>query len=222
MVKQLPQVRGDVHRRPGFFPRALVSALAAGSCATAFAFEFPPNLPARNEGLWQMSQTATVRDGGRTLEVRKVWNVCLDARASRALHELEVRERQASAAGRQESCEDPRPEFSGNTLSWAMHCTGRSPTAHNIDIRHATLFLSRDETRAESAVTDRGGSAQRRDLVFTHMKRLGACEKGWKPGDMRLMHWRVDGDETLKGRQDGDVYREIENHKAFTASRLGR
>lgn len=37
-----------------------------------------------------------------------------------------------------------------------------------------------------------------------------------------LMHWRVNGEETLKARQLRNIRREIENHKAFTASRLAR
>jgi hypothetical protein len=39
---------------------------------------------------------------------------------------------------------------------------------------------------------------------------------------MTLLHWRVNGEETLKARQTRNVHDEIEHYKTFTASRLDR
>jgi hypothetical protein len=204
---------------------SLAVALALGLCPSAFGFELPADLPARNEGLWIIDRTGTISDGKTTFEIQKIWNICLDAKADHALHELEVREQQASVAALNETCDEPRPTLAGNMLSWTMHCSGPSPIEDKTgktDIRHATTFTSDDETRAESAIVNRDNVVQSRGKFLTRMKRLGACESGLKPGDMMLMHWRVNGEETLKARQSRNVYDETANHKAFTASRLNR
>ncbi len=220
------QVPGaDVRRPARSFLCPLGAALALGLCAQASAFELPAQLPERGEGLWQMDQTGTIGDGETTFDIQKIWNICLDARADRALHELEVREQQASVASLKESCEEPQPKLSGNVLSWEMHCSGPSPIEDKIgktDIRHATTFIAGEETRAQSVIVNRDNLIRSRGQFLTHMKRLGPCEGGSKPGDMMLMHWRVDGQETLKARQSRNVYDEIANHKLFTRSQLSR
>ncbi|MGH6763664.1 MAG: DUF3617 family protein [Phyllobacterium sp.] len=201
---------------------SLTTALAS---FPAFGFEFPANLPARSEGLWLMDQTGTISDGVTTFEIQKIWNVCLDAKADRALHELEVREQQASVASLNETCEEPEFKRSGNTLFWTMHCAGPSPIENKIgttDIRHTTAFVTSDETRAESVIVNRDNLIQSEGQFVTSMKRAGTCDGGLKAGDMMLMHWRVNGEETLKARQRRNVYDEIANHKLFTASRLDR
>ncbi|GGE51232.1 hypothetical protein GCM10007276_30380 [Agaricicola taiwanensis] len=172
-----------------------------------------------------MDQTGTISDGETTIEVQKIWNICLDSKADRALHELDVREQQASVAGLNETCEEPKPALSGNVLSWAMHCRGPSPIEDKIgktDIRHATTFVSGRETAAEIVIINRDNLVQSHGRFLTRMERRGTCDSGLKPGDMMLMHWRVNGEETLKARQSRNIYDEIEHQKAFTASRLAR
>jgi hypothetical protein len=205
--------------------RALAAALALGPLPAAFAFELPAELPARDDGMWLMDQTGTISDGETTFEIQKIWNICLDEGADRALHELEVREQQASVASLNETCEEPQPELSGNTLSWTMRCSGPSPIDDRIgktDIRHEITFEASGETRATSVVENRDNLIQSHGQFRTHMTRLGECEGGAKPGDMTLLNWRVNGEETLKARQTRNVYNEIEHFKTFTASRLDR
>jgi hypothetical protein len=190
----------------------------------AFSFDLPADLPARNEGL-TIDQTGTIGDDKTTFEIQKIWNVCLDTDADRALHELEVREQQASVASLNKICEEPQPSISRNVLSWTMHCSGPSPIEDKIgktDIRHSTTFVSGDETNAESVIINRDNLVQSRGRFETRMKRLGDCTGGLKAGGMTLLHWRVNGEETLKARQMRNIHREIENHQAFTASRLAR
>jgi hypothetical protein len=172
-----------------------------------------------------MVQTGTLSDGETTFDIEKTWEICLDPRTDRALHELEVREQQASVAGLNERCEEPQPTLSGNTLSWTMHCSGPSPMDDKIgktEVRHTTTFVAGDETRAETVIINRDNLIQSRGRFITQMKRKGVCHSGWMPGDMMLMHWRVNGEETLKARQRRNLYDEIANHKTFTASRLAR
>ncbi|TWG92109.1 hypothetical protein L598_005000000100 [Mesorhizobium sp. J18] len=206
-----------------FQPFAAVLLLGLGT--SAFGFELPADLPARNEGLWGMEQTGTISDGETTFEIQKTWEICLDPSADRALHELEVREQQASVASLNERCEEPQPTLSGNTYAWTMRCAGPSPIEDKIgktDIRHTVTFVGGDETRAETVIINRDNLIRSRGRFVTQMKRTGACESGSKPGDMMLMHWRVNGEETLKARQRRNLYDEIANHKAFTASRFAR
>lgn len=200
-----------------------VALLVLGVPALAAGFELPPDVPTRNEGLWLMEQAGTISDGETTFEIRKIWHVCLDARADRALHELEIREQQASVASLNEICEEPRLTFQGNSLSWTMSCSGPSIIEDKIgktDVRHTTSFLNDNETRAESIVINRDNLIHSDGRFVTHMQRLGACDGDFKPGDMMLRHWRVNGEETLKGRQLRSLFEEIATNKALTASRL--
>lgn len=196
-----------------------------GLSSPAFGFELPAGLPAREEGLWAIDQTGTISDDGTALEIQKVWNICLDASADRALHELEVREQQASVASLNETCDEPAVERSGETVSWTMHCSGPSPADGRIrrtDIQHRTTFVTGEETHAETIIANRDDPSRGKGRFVTDMKRLGACQGTLQPGGMMLIHWRADGEETLKARQIRNIYDEIANHKAFTASRLGR
>ncbi|MGI6854991.1 DUF3617 domain-containing protein [Mesorhizobium sp. 1B3] len=213
-----------MRRRNRFALRPLLVASALMPVG-ASSFELPSELPARDEGMWIIDQTGTISDGKTTFEIQKIWNVCLDTNADRALHELEVREQQASVASLNETCEEPQPSVSGNVLSWAMHCSGPSLIEDKIgktDIRHSTTFVNGEETSAESVIVNRDNLVQSHGRFETRMRRLGDCKGSLKAGEMMLMHWRVNGEETLKGRQMRNIRREIENHKAFTASRLAR
>jgi len=205
--------------------RPLVVVVAIGLGPSAFGFELPADLPTRNDGLWIIDQTGTISDGETTFEVQKIWSICLDGKADRALHELDVREQQASVATLNETCNEPQPTLSGNVLSWTMHCAGPSPIEDKIgksDIRNTTTFEAHDETHSETVIINRDNLVQSHGRFHAEMKRTGICEGGLKPGDMILKHWRVNGEETLKARQRRNVHDEIANHKAFTASRLGR
>jgi len=205
--------------------RSIMTALAWAASAAAMGFELPAEVPARAPGLWSMDQAGTISDGTTTFEIQKLWQVCLDESADRALHELEVREQQASVAGLNERCEEPRPVLKNGELSWTMHCSGPSPIEDKIgktDVRHSAAFTGEEETRAETLVVNRDNLTHSNGRFTTRMKRLGACPQGQKSGDMLLMHWRVNGEETLKGRQHRNVFEEIANNKTFTQSRLDR
>ncbi|MGB6104810.1 MAG: hypothetical protein WBF88_13305 [Pusillimonas sp.] len=188
-------------------------------------FEFPADMPARADGRWLMEKMGTISDGKTTFDIQKVWEICLDGKADRALHELEVREQQASVASLNEACDEPRPVYSQGVLSWAMHCQGPSHVDDKVgktDIRHSTSFISGSETRAESVIVNRDNLIHSNGRFLTHMKRLGDCGGGLTPGGMLLMHWRVNGEETLKARQRRNVFEDVANSKVFTASSLGR
>ncbi|TKT78316.1 hypothetical protein [Aquamicrobium sp. LC103] len=203
----------------------LAAVLALGSFPDALAFELPSDMPARNGGLWILDQTSTISDGKTTFAIQKIWNACLDTKADLALHELEMREQEASVASLDEACEEPRPTISSNILSWTMQCSGPSKTENKTrktEVQHTTTFVSSDETRAETVIVNRGNIAESHGRFLARMKRFGKCEGGLKPGEMTLVHWRVNGEETLKARQSRNIYEEIENRKAFTASRLAR
>ncbi|OHV79444.1 DUF3617 family protein [Rhizobium sp. LCM 4573] len=196
-----------------------------GLSTSASSFELPRDLPAREEGLWVIDQIGTISDGKTTFDIQKIWNICLDAKADHALHELELREQQASVASHNETCEEPQSKLSDNSLSWTMHCSGPSPIEDKIGktyIQHSTTFLASDEARSESVIVNRDNLIQSRGSFVTRMKRLGACQDSLQPGDMMLMHWRVNGEETLKGRQSRNIYSEIANHIEFTKSRLAQ
>ncbi|HWK68113.1 MAG TPA: DUF3617 family protein [Rhizobiaceae bacterium] len=212
-------------RRRGRFGFGAFLVAIALMPAAASSFELPAELPARNEGLWIINRTGKVGDGKITFDVQKIWTVCLDPRTDRALHELEIREQQASIASRNRSCEEPQLSVSTNMLSWTMRCSGSSAIADKIgktDVRHFVTFVNGDETRAETVIAGPDNLAQSRGRFETRMTRLGDCMGGLKPGEMVLMHWRANGEETLKARQMRNVFREIENHKAAVAVRLGR
>jgi hypothetical protein len=204
---------------------SLAMCFALGATNGASAFELPADLPMRSEGLWIIDQKSTISDGETTIEIQKIWNACLDNRSDRALHELEVREQQSNIASLNKTCEEPQPSISGNVLFWTMHCSGPLSAGGKTgvsDVRHTTTFVTGDETRAESVIVNRDKLIPSHGQFFTHMKRVGACSGESKPGDMVLMHWRANGEETLKARQIRNVYDEIANHKTLTASPLGR
>lgn len=204
---------------------SLATCLALGTSYGALAFELPSDLPPRSEGLWIIDQTSTISDGETTFEFQKIWTVCLDAESDRALHELEVREQQSNIASLNEACKEPQPSISGNVLSWTMQCSNPSPTGDMVgrsDVRHTTTFVTDEETRSESVVVSSDKLNRSPGQFLTHMKRVGVCKGELKPGSMTLMHWRANGEETLKARQIRNIYQEIENQKSFTASRLSR
>ncbi|HEU4987116.1 MAG TPA: DUF3617 family protein [Rhizobiaceae bacterium] len=192
----------------------------------ALAFEIPQNVPVREEGLWEIDRTGTISDGNTTISIRKVWNICLDAKADRALHELEIREEEANIATMNECCDDSKFTLTDNNiLSSVMHCSGPSRIEDRIgksEIRRSTSFLSDRETRTESTTVNRGGLIESDGRFVTHAKRLGDCPDNQKAGDMMLMHWMVNDEETLKARQAKSIYSEIEFYKTRTASQLAR
>ncbi|PWJ82249.1 hypothetical protein C7441_10915 [Pseudaminobacter salicylatoxidans] len=207
------------------FPILLAACLVLGVSHAAPAFELPVDLPSRSEGLWTVDQSSTLSESTTSFDIRKIWKVCLDAGADRALHELEAREQQSNIASLKEICEEPQASVSGNVLSWSMHCSGPSPSADKTgtsDVRHKTTFVSNEETRAETAVVNQDKRSRSHGQFFTHMKHVGSCEGGLRPGDMMLTNLLVNGEETLKARQLRNIYREIEDQKLFTASRLSR
>jgi len=189
----------------------------------ACALTLPARLPARDAGSWLIEQTSTIGAGATTVDIQKIWKICLDAKTDRALHELVVREQQASLASLKAHCEEPRPTLAGNELAWTMRCAGPSSADDDAaEVRHRTTFISSDETRGETmAVTGKAPDDAHGRFVI-HMTRAGVCESGLKPGDMMLMHWRANGEETLKGRQFRTLREEIAHYKALTASRLAR
>lgn len=205
--------------------RWLAVAVAVAAPAAGHAFELPAGVPARAQGLWLIERSGTVGDGQAITHTQKIWQACLDARADRALHELEAREQQASVAGLGQQCDEPRPALSGKTLSWTMHCSAVSPVedqARTTEVQHTTTFLDADRTRAETVIASRHNGVSRQGRVLIHMQRAGACAPGLAPGDTMLMHWRINGEETLKSRQIRNIHGEIAQHKAYTASKPGR
>jgi len=143
---------------PAPLVRALAVILAIAACTGTRAVAQPADAPTRTPGLWLMERTGTIQDGKTAIEVQKIWHLCLDARADRALRKLEARERQAGGAGR----------------------------------------------------------------FVTRMQHLGPCEAGLRPGDMMLMHWRVNGEETLKGRQRSTIPDQIRLNEASATTQPGR
>lgn len=172
-----------------------------------------------------MDQSSTISNGETRFGVQKIWNICLDAKADRALHELEMREQEASVASLRQTCQKPRLIASTSTFAWTMECSGRSPvdgTPGKADIKHITTFVSDKETQAETIIVNGDPLIQREGRFLTRMKNVGACVGGLKPGDMTLVHWRINGDETLENRQRRTVHDEIANLKALTTTRLAR
>lgn len=205
--------------------RLFLVSIALLGAGRAFAFELPVDVATRNDGAWRISRTGTISDGKTTFDVSKTWTICLDGRADRALYELAVLKQQASVASLNERCAEPRATFTGETVTWAMHCSGPSPIEDKIgktDIHHTTTLLTGDETRSETVIVNRDNLIESRSDFVTHMERTGGCQEGWRPGDMMLMHWRVNGEETLKGRQRQNVFHQISDYKTFIASQLER
>lgn len=206
--------------------RLLLSAFGLGLAllpCSAAAFDMPAHIPARSEGLWRIDRQGTVRDGTTTLNVQKVWTICLNAKADRALHEFEVREDQASAALRKESCGKPIFTLVEDTLSSTMRCSGLSAATGKIgssEFTRFTTFVSTEEVRSETMIANRDDVAESDARFTTQMTRLGACESSQKPGWMMLMHWQVDGEETLKARQIQNLYSEISDFRTLTAAQL--
>src|SRR5690606_22560816 len=138
---------------------------------------------------------------------------CLDARTDRALHALEVHEQRASVAGLGETCAAPQFAVAGNEFSGTMQCRARSENGtRSSDIRHAATFVAADRAQSETVVLNRGGAIQSQGRFVARMEHIGVCEQGMQPGDMLLMHWRIDGEETLKGRQRRTVHGEIKHY----------
>lgn len=206
---------------------ATAVALTVSFCAAAPALEVPADLPSRSEGLWVIDQTriGMGADDDTAFETRKTWNICLDAGADRALHEFEFRQQQAKAARLGATCEVKQSSLSGNVFTWTMDCTGPTENEEKVGkfgIRYTTTFGSSEETQAETVLVGPDKSGEHSGDFVSHMKRIGVCDGGLKPGDMILMHWRVNGEETLKARQRGNIHDEIEKQKLFTASWLSR
>ncbi len=205
-------------RRASLLP-ACAALFGALACPAVFGFDLPADLPSRAEGLWRIERTETLNHGDTAIAMEKIWNVCLDARADRAVHMLELYEQRASVAGLGVRCEAPQFAVAGNDFSWTMQCAATDYNATRTSaIRHMATFDGADHMQAETSIVNRGGPIQGEGRFIARMERIGACESGMQPGDMLLMHWRVNGEETLKGRQKRTVNSEIEHYKARTLS----
>lgn len=139
--------------------RFLILALVSGLSGGVLAFELPAELPLRNEGLWIIDHTGAISDGETTISIQKIWNACLDAKADRALHQLEILAEQASVASLNETCEEPDFALSGNVLFSTMQCSGPSPLdgkTSRSEIHRTTTFINGGETHAQSTTHNRG------------------------------------------------------------------
>ena len=200
------------------WPRLAAFTMAAILPAFACSAELPAELPQRSPGLWSITQESTVQDGARLLETQKIWHVCLDAKADRALHQWEIRQQQVDAARHDMKCESPRSDFAGDTMSWTMQCSPSPKTNGNLqstEIRHTTSFVSNTETQSQSAQVDPHASSTEQPRYASRMQRLDSCKgtikpNDLKPGEMMFMHWRLNGEETLKARERQNLYREID------------
>ena len=62
--------------------------MALSGSVFAANYDLPDNIPQRKPGLWEMVQTGTVGPN----KLRSIKRYCLDAKADRALYELELLE----------------------------------------------------------------------------------------------------------------------------------
>jgi len=219
MTQPFPRPRRCAHLAWGAF--AALALLAAGDPAHASG---PPELPASADGLWSIDRAGRISSGSENIEMRKIWRACLDERAHRALETLDILQLRAAAAVGHARCDAPRYTLSGNVLSSTMHCAGAAPDRDgvgHIRVSRATTFLSPGQSRTVSDMR-RDTSLETVEHYVTDMRRLGACEPGQRPGDMVLTNWKIDGEESLKGRRAGNVYRAIEARGRFIESRLSQ
>ena len=183
-----------------------------------YGFDLPEDLPARSDGLWRIERTETLAQENMGLEMRKVWHVCLDKKADRDLHALEIYEQQASVVKLGEICAAPEFDVAGNSFSWGMQCT--APEQHGTrtsQIRQLATAQADDRMQAETTITNHNGLSQGEGRFAARMERVGACVDQ-QPGDMLLMHWSINGEETLKAQQRRTVAGEIEDYKARIAA----
>ena len=204
--------------------KALLTALLLG-CSTVHAasFQLPANLPAREPGSWLKVSTRTTEHQGKALEVKKVWQMCLDASADRALYELEWLELQYKAAIEGQDCQNPRSVLNEKTVSWTMQCKPASDSARvkqPITVQYRTLLFAQDQAQFESRLMDGEGTEVSIGRVQTHMKRLGPCDDQQQPGSLVLVHHMLDGEETMKSIQRSRIRDDISYFNAAIQSRL--
>ena len=194
----------------------LAVALLGSPAARAFALP-PAATPARASGLWLIDENMAPSARGPAVRTRKVWRVCLDHKADRALHELDAWEDRARAAADGLRCDDPVYALTDRSLTSTMRCGGAS-LASRADITatltRTTHFASNQEVRSET-VMDGGGHGRGR-MVST-MRRTGPCPDSMKPGARLLLHWTVNGQETLKGRMRGNIFQQLDEYGRVTA-----
>jgi len=193
----------------------LAAALLGSPAARAFAL--PAATPARASGLWLIDENMAPSARGPAVRTRKVWRVCLDRKADRALHELDAWEDRARVAVDGLRCDDPVYALTDRTLTSTMRCRGALPAAGadiTTTLTRMTHFASNQEARSET-VMDGGGHGRGR-MVST-MRRTGPCPGNMKPGARLLLHWTVNGEETLKGQVRGNIFRQAGEHRRLTA-----
>ena len=192
----------------------LAVALLASPAARAFAL--PAATPARASGLWLIEEHMAPSARDPAVRTRKVWRICLDRKADRVLHELDVREDRARAAADGLRCGDPVYALTDRSLTSTMRCRGASPAGGadiTATVARTTHFTSSREARSE-AVMDGGGDGRRR--VVATMHRTGPCPDSMKPGARLLLHWTVNGQETLKGQMRGNIFQKPGEHRPFS------
>ena len=163
---------------------AVIAAMALMMCGSALAerYDLPKDIPARKPGLWEEVETGTV--GPNKVAGKKQY--CLDAKADRALYELDILRKELQVVNSDITCQAPSLKMDGKVLTGDMACrtnaTNDDPAAGQ-DFHWETTFTS------DSEVSSRGIDTPKDVLLLTQnnmtdtQKRLGECPADMQPGD---------------------------------------
>ncbi len=181
-----------------------VFGLAMMLSGTVFAasYDLPDNIPPRKPGLWEMVETGTVGPN----KVRGIKRYCLDAKADRALYDLELLRNELTVVYNDVHCQPPQFAMNGNVLAGDMVCRTNSLTDRKDagqDYHWRMVFdgdtrvtLEREATPVDVMLL--------LDIDLVEKQRwVGECPAGMAPGDYidEGFHYNSDA-EPNEGRKE--------------------
>ena len=183
---------------------ASVFGLAMALSGSVFAanYDLPDNIPQRKPGLWEMVQTGTVGPN----KLRSIKRYCLDAKADRALYELELLRNELTVVYSDIHCRPPRFTMEGNVLTGDMICRTNSLTDHQDagqDYHWKVVFDGDTRVTFEQEATPVDVMLLLDVDLVENQKWVGECPAGMQPGDYidEGFHYNSDADPD-EGRKD--------------------
>ena len=167
---------------------------AALSTLSAFAYDLPPDLPARKPGLWEMRMTGIAEPN----RVKAITKYCLDASTDRILHELTIMRKELEVVFRDIGCQSPNITLAGDVMTGKMACRSNSPDDDEMagaDFRWTLTFKSDGEVVNEehSIASDVMFSGE--NQTVEEQRWIGECTADLKPGDGLDLGYSYNSDE---------------------------
>jgi hypothetical protein len=171
----------------------------------AAADDFPRDIPARKPGLWEMRTIGTVGPN----QIKALKKYCLDARADRALLELDILRKQLQVIYHDVSCPAPKISLNGRVMTGEMTCRTNAPDddeASGQDFLWTTTFHSDTDVVVEEKGFPRDVMLLIESDMVDEQRWIGECPVEMEPGDLVDLGFHYNSDSWPDQPRADNIY----------------